>query len=262
MSTDQVLHARFPRAVETLNRYGGATTRALDTLGQMAWFNFTTVADAPFALRRYSKETLRLIAQIGMGTGAMAVVGGTAAIVGFVVLSASSLVAIQGFASLGYLGIEVFTGFFAALINVRISEEIDALEVMGIKSVAFLASTRVAAGLVVIVPLYALAMLMSFLSPQIVTTLLYGQTSGTYDHYFRTFLRPGDAFWSFVEVIIIAVVVMTTHCYYGYNASGGPVGVGEAVGRSMRFSLVSVNVVVLLIALAVYGVNPNFALAV
>jgi phospholipid/cholesterol/gamma-HCH transport system permease protein len=289
MSTGQVVHARFPRAAEALNRYGGATTRSLDTLGQMAWFNFTTLAEAPFALRRYRKETLRLIAQIGMGTGAMAVVGGTAAIVGFVVLSASSLVAIQGFASLGYLGIEVFTGFFAALINVRfvapvvcgvalaatvgagataelgamrISEEIDALEVMGIKSVAFLASTRVAAGLVVIVPLYALAMLMSFLSPQIVTTLLYGQTSGTYDHYFRTFLRPGDAFWSFVEVIIIAMVVMTTHCYYGYNAGGGPVGVGEAVGRSMRFSLVSVNVVVLLIALAVYGVNPNFALAV
>jgi phospholipid/cholesterol/gamma-HCH transport system permease protein len=289
MTTAQVFRARFPETVEIFNRYAGATTRALDSLGQMAWFNLTTVADAPFALRRYRKETLRLVAQIGMGTGAMAVVGGTAAIVGFVVLSASSLVAIQGFASLGYLGIEVFTGFFAALINVRfvapvvcgvalaatvgagataelgamrISEEIDALEVMGIKSVAFLASTRVLAGFVVIIPLYALAMLMSFFSPQIVTTLLYGQTSGTYDHYFRTFLRPGDAFWSFVEVIIISVVVMTTHCYYGYNAGGGPVGVGEAVGRSMRFSLVSVNVVVLLIALAVYGVNPNFALAV
>jgi phospholipid/cholesterol/gamma-HCH transport system permease protein len=289
MTTAQVFRARFPETVEIFNRYAGATTRALDSLGQMAWFNLTTVADAPVALRRYRKETLRLVAQIGMGTGAMAVVGGTAAIVGFVVLSASSLVAIQGFASLGYLGIEVFTGFFAALINVRfvapvvcgvalaatvgagataelgamrISEEIDALEVMGIKSVAFLASTRVLAGFVVIIPLYALAMLMSFFSPQIVTTLLYGQTSGTYDHYFRTFLRPGDAFWSFVEVIIISVVVMTTHCYYGYNAGGGPVGVGEAVGRSMRFSLVSVNVVVLLIALAVYGVNPNFALAV
>jgi phospholipid/cholesterol/gamma-HCH transport system permease protein len=289
MSTAQVFRARFPQASAAVNRYAGATTRTLDTLGQMGWFNVVAITDTPFALRRYRKETLRLIAQIGMGTGAMAVVGGTVAIVGFVVLSASSLVAIQGFASLGYLGIEVFTGFFAALINVRfvapvvcgvalaatvgagataelgamrISEEIDALEVMGIKSIAFLASTRIVAGFVVIIPLYSLAMLMSFISPQIVTTVLYGQTSGTYDHYFRTFLRPGDAFWSFVEVLIISVVVMTTHCYYGYNAGGGPVGVGEAVGRSMRFSLVSVNVVVLLIALAIYGVNPNFALAV
>jgi phospholipid/cholesterol/gamma-HCH transport system permease protein len=56
--------------------------------------------------------------------------------------------------------------------------------------------------------------------------------------------------------------VMITHCYYGYNAGGGPVGVGEGVGRSMRFSLVSVQVVVLSAALALYGVNPNFALTV
>ncbi|MCY0610203.1 ABC transporter permease, partial [Klebsiella pneumoniae] len=114
----------------------------------------------------------------------MAVVGGTVAIVGFVTLSGSSLVAIQGFASLGNIGVEAFTGFFAALIIVRIagpvvtgvalaatvgagataelgamriSEEIDALEVMGIKSISFLASTRIMAGLVVIIPLYALA---------------------------------------------------------------------------------------------------------
>ena len=202
-----------------------------------------------------------------MGTGAMAVIGGTVAIVGFVTLSGSSLVAIQGFASLGNIGVEAFTGFFAAMINVRIaapgvtgialaatvgagataelgamriSEEIDALEVMGIKSISYLVSTRIMAGLVVIIPLYAMAMILSFLSPQVTTTVLYGQSTGTYEHYFRTFLRPEDVFWSFMDAIIISAVVMITHCYYGYNAGGGPVGVGEAVGRSMRFSLVSV----------------------
>ncbi len=186
----------------------------------------TSIGQIAHALRYYRKETLRLIAQIGMGTGAMAVVGGTVAIVGFVTLSGSSLVAIQGFASLGNIGVEAFTGFFAALINVRIagpvvtgvalaatvgagataelgamriSEEIDALEVMGIKSISFLASTRIMAGLVVIIPLYALAMIMSFLSPQITTTVLYGQSNGTYEHYFQTFLRPDDVFWSFLR---------------------------------------------------------------
>jgi phospholipid/cholesterol/gamma-HCH transport system permease protein len=287
MSTTSVLRSRYPRTAANLNRYVGGTGRALDTIGQMAWFAVVAIWSIGWALSRYRKETLRLIAEIGMGTGAMAVVGGTVAIVAFVTLSGSSLVAIQGFASLGYIGIDVFTGFFAALINVRlaapvvtgialaatvgagataelgamrISEEIDALEVMGIKSIAYLVSTRIMAGLVVIVPLYALAMLMSFVSPQVVTTVLYGQPSGTYDHYFRTFLRPEDVFWSFLEVIILSVIVMITHCYYGYNASGGPVGVGEAVGRSMRFSLVSVQVVVLFAALALYGVNPNFNL--
>ncbi|BAQ04018.1 integral membrane protein yrbE1B [Mycobacterium tuberculosis] len=284
-----MLRARFPRAVANLRQYGGAAARGLDEAGQLTWFALTSIGQIAHALRYYRKETLRLIAQIGMGTGAMAVVGGTVAIVGFVTLSGSSLVAIQGFASLGNIGVEAFTGFFAALINVRIagpvvtgvalaatvgagataelgamriSEEIDALEVMGIKSISFLASTRIMAGLVVIIPLYALAMIMSFLSPQITTTVLYGQSNGTYEHYFQTFLRPDDVFWSFLEALIITAIVMVSHCYYGYAAGGGPVGVGEAVGRSMRFSLVSVQVVVLFAALALYGVDPNFNLTV
>lgn len=289
MSTSTVVRSRFPKAVANVNRTLGSVTRALDGVGEIAWFILKSLGQIPHALHYYRKETLRLIAQIGMGTGAMAVIGGTAAIVGFVTLSGSSLVAIQGFASLGNIGVEAFTGFFSALINVRIagpvvtgialaatvgagataelgamriSEEIDALEVMGINSISYLTSTRIVAGLVVIIPLYALAMIMSFLAPQVVTTALYGQSTGTYEHYFRTFLRPDDVFWSFLEAIIIAAIVMVTHCYYGFNAGGGPVGVGEAVGRSMRLSLVSVQVVVLSAALALYGVNPNFALTV
>src|SRR4051812_26631951 len=260
MSTGTVVRSRFPRATANLSKYAGSLGRGLGTTGELAWFITQSLGQIPHAIHFYRKETLRLIAQIGMGTGAMAVIGGTAAIVGFVTLSGSSLVAIQGFASLGNIGVEAFTGFFSALINVRIagpvvtgialaatvgagataelgamriSEEIDALEVMGIKSISYLTSTRIVAGLVVIIPLYALAMIMSFLAPQIVTTALYGQSTGTYEHYFRTFLRPDDVFWSFLEAIIIALIVMVTHCYYGFNASGGPVGVGEAGGRAL-----------------------------
>lgn len=289
MTMTQVLRARFPRAAANLRRYGGAATRPLDEAGKLGWFTVISARDMAWALTRYRKEVLRLIAEVGMGTGAMAVVGGTSVIIAFVTLSSGSLVAIQGLSSLGHVGLQTLLGFVAALINVRlvapvvsgvvlaatvgagataelgamrISEEIDALEVMGIKSVAYLVSTRTLAGLVVIIPLYSLGLIMSFVSPQVITTVLYGQASGTYEHYFRTFLRPSDVFWSFVEVIIISVVVMLTHCYYGYNASGGPVGVGEAVGRSMRFSLVSVNIVILLAEMALYGVNPNFAFTV
>ena len=289
MSTAAVVRARFPRTVANASHYAGGAVRGLNKTGHLTRFAIIGGWSIGWALHRYRRETLRLIAQIGMGTGAMAVVGGTAAIVGFVTLSGGSLIAIQGFASLGNIGVEAFTGFFAALANVRvvtavvtgialaatvgagataelgamrISEEIDALEVMGIKSVAFLVSTRLMAGLVVVVPLYAMALVMSFLSGQIVTTLFYGQSEGTYEHYFRTFLRTEDVFWSGGEVVVMAVIVMITHCYYGYNASGGPVGVGEAVGRSMRFSLVSTVIVVLLTSLALYGVDPNFNLTV
>src|SRR6202167_6101650 len=189
-----VLRARYPRTAAKLNRYGGGAARRLEQIGIFARFTRISVAQIWWALRHYRRETLRLTAEIGMGTGAMAVIGGTVAIIGFVTLSGSSLIAIQGFASLGNIGVEAFTGFFAALANtriaapvvtgiamaatvgagataelgaMRISEEIDALEVMGIKSISFLASTRVIAGMVVIIPIYALAIIMCFLSPQI-----------------------------------------------------------------------------------------------
>jgi phospholipid/cholesterol/gamma-HCH transport system permease protein len=289
MTSSAVLRSRFPRAYERTTRVAGWPARFFDSVGQVAWFVVVAVGQIGHAMRYYRKETLRLIAEIGMGTGAMAVIGGTSAIVGFVSLSGSSLVAIQGFASLGNIGVEAFTGFFAAMINVRsaaplvsgvalaavvgagataelgamrIAEEIDALEVMGIKSISYLVSTRIMAGFVVIIPLYAMAMILSFVSGQVTTTLFYGQSTGTYDHYFRTFLRPEDVMWSFVDAIIISVIVMLNHCYYGYYASGGPVGVGEAVGKAMRASLVAVAMVVLLVALALYGVNPNFNLTV
>lgn len=289
MSTSTVLRGRFPRAFSKVAEFGAAPARMFDSLGHVAVFVVSAVAHMPHAFRYYRKEVLRLIAEVGMGTGAMAVIGGTVAIIGFVTLAAGSLIAIQGFASLGNIGVAAFTGFFAALANIRvvapvvtgqalaatvgagataelgamrISEEVDALEVMGVKSLSFLVSTRLIAGMVVIIPLYAMAILLSFLSAQLVTTLFYGQSVGTYEHYFHTFLRVDDVMWSFLEVIIMSVVVLLNHAYFGYYASGGAVGVGEAVGRSMRTSLIAIVTVVLLFSLALYGTDPNFNLTV
>ena len=289
MSTGQLVRQRFPRTSAGAGRWLSTPVRAIDRLGRVTWFVAVALRGIGHAVRYYRRELLRLIAEIGMGTGAMAVVGGTVAIVGFVTLSGGSLIAIQGFASLGNIGVEAFTGFFAALVNVRIaapvvagqalaatvgagataelgamriSEEIDALEVMGIRSISYLVSTRLLAGFVVIIPLYAMAIIMSFLSAQITTTLFYGQSLGTYEHYFRTFLRADDVVWSFVQAIVISVIVMLNHCYFGFYASGGPVGVGQAVGRSMRASLIAIVVVVLAASLALYGTNPNFNLTV
>ena len=284
-----VLRSRFPRLSKDVREAASLPTRMVDATGRVGWFAIQGVGQIGHALRYYRKEIIRLIAEIGMGAGAMAVVGGTVAIVGFVTLSAGSLIAIQGFATLGNIGVEAFTGFLAAMINVRltapvvtgqslaatvgagataelgamrISEEIDALEVMGIKSISYLVSTRLVAAAVVIIPLYAMSLIMAFAAAQLTTTVLYGQSSGTYNHYFHTFLRPEDVFWSFIQVIIISVIVMINHCYFGYNASGGPVGVGEAVGRSMRASLVVIQFVVLFSSLALYGTDPNFNLTV
>jgi phospholipid/cholesterol/gamma-HCH transport system permease protein len=109
--------ARFPR-LDT-GKWAKAPGKFLDGSGKVAWFAVEALREIPHAIRFYRKEIIRLIAEVGMGAGAMAVVGGTVAIVGFITLSAGSLIAIQGFASLGNIGVEAFTGFLAAMVNVR-----------------------------------------------------------------------------------------------------------------------------------------------
>jgi phospholipid/cholesterol/gamma-HCH transport system permease protein len=93
------------------------------------------------------------------------------------------------------------------------------------------------------------------------TTFIYGQSTGVYDHYFRTFLNPVDLIWSFLQAIMMALVIMLVHTYYGFTASGGPAGVGEAVGRAVRTSLIIAALVTVMISLAVYGQSGNFNLA-
>ncbi len=67
--------------------------------------------------------------------------------------------------------------------------------------------------------------------------------------------------WSFGQTIALSVMIMLVHTYYGYTASGGPAGVGEAVGRAVRTSLIVSAFVLVMLSLAVYGQSGNFNLA-
>lgn len=263
-------------------------TTSWNRIGAQTRFYFKTLGAIPDAFINYQKEVLRLIAQMGLGVGALAVVGGTVAIVGFLTMTTGALVAIQGYNQLASVGFEALTGFASAFFNVRlivpgtvsvalsatigagataqigamrINEEIDALEVIGIRSVSYLASTRVLAGVIVVIPLYCIAIMMAFLAARFGTTAIYGQGSGVYDHYFNTFLNTTDVIWSFFQSVAMTVVIMLVHTFYGYTASGGPAGVGEAVGRAVRTSMVVAAIEIVMISLAVYGQSGNFNLA-
>jgi phospholipid/cholesterol/gamma-HCH transport system permease protein len=271
-----------------MRRLFSGLPKVLDDLGEQALFWGKSVRYIPNALTRYRKETIRLIAEMTMGSGALMVIGGTVGVAAFLTLASGSVIAVQGYSSLGDIGIEALTGFLSAFLNVRIiapviagialaatigagttaelgamrvSEEIDAVESMAVHSVSYLVSTRLVAGLVAILPLYSLAVLAAFFAARATTIYINGQSAGLYDHYFNTFLIPVDLLWSFLQAIVMSIAVMLVHTYYGYNASGGPVGVGIAVGRAVRTSLVVVVVITLFISLAVYGGSGNFNLS-
>ncbi len=270
----------YPR----LRRLAQSSVDGWNRIGKQTQFYTKTLTSSGAALTHYKAEVVRLIAQMSLGTGALAVIGGTVVIVGFLTLSSGALIAIQGYNSLAGIGVEALTGFVSAYVNVRIiaplvagiglaatigagataqlgamriNEEIDALEVMGIQSIPYLASTRVIGGVIVVIPLYCIAVLMSFVAARYGTTAVYHQSVGVYDHYFNTFLNPTDLIWSFFQAVVIAIVVMLVHTYYGFTAHGGPAGVGEAVGRAVRTSLIFAVLVTLFVSLAIYGQSGN-----
>lgn len=282
--TATAVRQRFPR---TLRRVVGVRS-GLQQVGEQARFYALTLRSIIDVILHYKTELLRQIAVMSLGTGALAMIGGTVVVISFLNVSTGAIVAAQGFNQFSELGVEALTGFgsaflFTRLIGLgtaviafsatlgagataqlgamRINEEIDALEVMGIRSVAYLASTRVAAGVIVVVPLYCVSLLMGYAAARVGTTLLYGQSTGVYDHYFRTFLIPGDVINSFITVIVLCVVVMLVHTYYGFNASGGPSGVGRAVGQATRTSLIAAAFVILFVTLALYGQTGDFNFA-
>lgn len=278
------MHARKPQTARRLERPIVVAGR----IGDQAIFYGKAIAGIPYALTTYRSDIVRLIAEISMGTGALAVMGGTVVIVGFLTLATGGTLAVQGYSSLGDIGIEALTGFLAAYINVRITapvvagiglaatfgagvtaqlgamrinEEVDALESMAIRPISFLVSTRIVAGMIAITPLYSIAVILSFTASRFTTVALLGQSSGLYDHYFSTFLNPIDLMWSFFQAVCMALAILLIHTFYGYYASGGPAGVGVATGDAVRTSLIAVVTVTLLVSLAIYGSTSNFNLA-
>ena len=122
-------------------------------------------------------------------------------------------------------------------------------------------TTRIIAGFIAVIPLYVIGLLSSYLATYAIVVDYYHDSPGSYSHYFHLFLPPGDVVWSFFKVLVFAVVIILMHCYYGYTASGGPAGVGVAVGRAVRPAIVAINVVDFFLSLAIWGSTVSVRLA-
>ena len=260
----------------------------LDDLGAQLSFYARSLGWTYRVLLRYKKEVARLLAEVALGSGALALVGGTIGVIAFLTFFTGTEVGLQGYAALNQLGTANFTAFLSAYFNtreiaplvaglalsatvgcgftaqlgaMRISEEIDALEVMGVPSLPFLVTTRMIAGFIAVAPLYVVGLLSSYFAARTITTGFYGQSTGTYDTYFAQYLPPVDVLYSFVKVLIFAVIIILIHCYYGYYASGGPAGVGVAVGRAVRTAIVAINLVDFFLSLAIWGATTTVRIA-
>jgi phospholipid/cholesterol/gamma-HCH transport system permease protein len=159
----------------------------------------------------------------------------------------------------GYMmAAKVGTGLVAELGSMRISDEIDALEVMGISGMTFLCATRLLAAWLVLPFVYLCSIGAGFFASYLVVVKEIGDVSpGGFFLIFWQFQNPPDLLYSVIKAMTMATVIVLVGCYYGYNASGGPVGVGTATAKSMVLNIVSVHLIGMLGTQLFWGANPR-----
>jgi phospholipid/cholesterol/gamma-HCH transport system permease protein len=261
---------------------------AMADVGSFASFSAEAVAVTPVTVRKYPKEVMRQLTDIAWGSGAILVGGGTIGVMVLLSLAAGTSLGIEGFNGLELIGLAPLTGFISATVStreiapliaalalaaqvgcrftaqlgsMRLHEEIDALEVMAVPPMRFLVTTRVVAAMVAIVPLYLIGLIGSYIAAEMSVVLLFDQSGGTYEHYFSAFIQGRDIALSVVKIVIFAFAVALIHCWYGFNATGGPQGVGEATGRAIRASIVVVVVLDMVLTLLFWGTSPSFRIS-
>lgn len=271
-----------------VRRVAQAPLEKLDDFGDQLSLYSRAIGWIPWTLRRHRREIARLLAEVSFGSGALIVILGTAGVMAVLSLFVGSLVGLQGFRALDSLGTQALTGFITAYFNtrdiaplvasqalictlgagytaelgaMRISEEIDALEAMSVPSVPYLITTRVVAGFIAIIPMYTIGLVMSYAGSRLNVTVIDGLPGGTYDHYFTLFLPVSDVLWSYAKVLIFAFVIILICCHYGYRASGGPAGVGIAVGRAVRACIVIVAIIDFFLNLVIFGTTTSVRVA-
>jgi phospholipid/cholesterol/gamma-HCH transport system permease protein len=253
----------------------------LEEVGRQLAFYLRFFKELPLVLRgRRLGTVLALVSDITIGAGALIVGGGMVFVIFSMSFFTGTEVGLQGFKGLQQIGAESFTGLVGSFANtrevtpliagvafaaqvgagftaelgaMRISDEIDALEVMSVPAFAYLVATRVVAAVLALLPLYLISLYASFFATKLVSTQFFGLSPGIYDHYFKLYLPPIDVFYSVAKACTFAVVVALIHCYYGFTASGGPEGVGVAVGKAIRMSIITVVILNLFMSVLFYG---------
>src|ERR671925_29460 len=159
----------------------------------------------------------------------------------------------------GYMmSAKVGTGLVAEIGAMRISDEIDALEVMGINSLVFLCATRLLAAWMVLPFMYIGAVGAGFFASYLAVVQQIGEvSSGGYFLIFWMFQNPPDLFYSLIKGMAMATVIVLVGCYYGYTASGGPVGVGTATAKSMVLNTVMVHIIGMTGTALFWGKDPR-----
>lgn len=266
----------------------GTAEKSLAQVGDFGVYSVKAFKCIPYTFKNYRAETLRQLMDIAWGSGAIVVGGGTIAIMVMLTLAAGTSLGIQGYTGLQLVSLTPLTGFISATANTRelapliaalalgaqigcrftaqigsmkISEEVDALEVMGISPMNYLVATRLLATIFAILPLYLIGLIGSYVASYLSVTLIFGQSSGQYEHYFSSFIQERDIWLSVIKIVVFGIAIALIHSWYGLRVGGGPQAVGEATGAAIRASIVSIVLLDMVMTLLMWGTHSGFRIS-
>lgn len=254
--------------------------RPFESIGFALGFGWQVVSSLPYTLMHYRRETVVVITDMTWGRGSVIIGGGVVPLMLLLGAAMGASIGIEAFSALNLLSLGQLSGLISAfgvtrelapiaagvgfaaqagcrmtaeIGSMRISEEIDALESLGVRSVPFVVTTRVIAGIIAVAPAFVVALILSYLSCALIVTTIHGTPAGTYNHYFDQFVLGWDVIAATIKVMVFAVAVVLIHCYQGFFATGGPEGVGIGSGRAIRASLVSIIALDMLTTIVLWG---------
>ena len=282
MSIKQSVHDSYkatrPRKrlpVTSTGFVGSSLRDALGNLGDILKFSGTVVRQLP-EVRKYGTEVLHQAGILILSSGL--IIWGMQFVIGTMCATEASYTLKQvgapiysgvftaycGFREMspymwGYIfAAKIGCGLVAEIGSMRIAEEIDAMEVMGVPSRPYLVGTRILAAWIAIPFLFTVGLGITYIAMYLVTVVqLANVSSGGYLYIFWAYQNPLDFFFVQLRVLSYGTVVVFVSCYYGYTASGGSVGVGRATAKSMMLNMVLIHLCGVVTSQAFWGLQPN-----
>jgi phospholipid/cholesterol/gamma-HCH transport system permease protein len=253
--------------------------RPIRLTGRLLEFSARAIWNVPAALK-HRAVIVKNINDIAVGSGAFLIGAGAILVMIFMTAVLGIQVSLEGTKGLELIGAEGLIGFVSAFANIReiaplgagiifaaqvganftaelgamrVSDEIDALDVMSVPSLRYLVSTRLLASYITVLPLYAIGLYVQLQATKVTATKMFDVAPGIYNQYFSLYLPREDVIYSVLKCLVFITLITFIHCYYGFTVSGGPEDVGRAVGRSVRLSVTLIFVVNFFLSLVFFG---------
>src|SRR5437764_1232894 len=271
--------AAAPLSLETVEEALEPVLQPFRLLGRIGSLSWKATLNLPASLR-YRSVIANHVSDVAVGAGAYLLGAGAILVIVLMTAVIGIQTSLEGTKGLELIGAQDLIGFVSAYASIReiaplmagvifaaqigahftaelgamrISNEIDALEVMGLPSLRYLVSTRLVASLIVVLPLYVIGMYVMLITTKLTSTGFFHIAGGIYSEYFSLYLRRLDIIYSVFKVLVFIALVTFIHCTYGFYASGGPEGVGQAVGRGVRLSVTLIFIVNFVMSVMFWG---------